>query len=101
MKKKQKKRAEEIKKSPLEKTGSKNLKWVLLPFVLLLTIFIYYPSLKNDWTNWDDRGYVLDNDLTKNLNANTFSQFFYYFSSNGKLPSTSDALSCTRLENVW
>ncbi len=76
MKKKQKKRAEEIKKSPLEKTGSKNLKWVLLPFVLLLTIFIYYPSLKNDWTNWDDRGYVLDNDLTKNLNANTFSQFF-------------------------
>ena len=54
----------------------RGLRWILLAVVLALTLFVYYPALDNDWTNWDDRGYVLDNDLTKNLNANTFSDFF-------------------------
>ncbi len=64
------------KKLPVEKSANKNLKWFLLAGVLLLTVFVYYPSLKNEWTNWDDRGYVLDNELTKNLNTTTFTQFF-------------------------
>lgn len=63
-------------KTEIKNSSTKNLKWFLLAGILLLTIIVYYPSLKNDWTNWDDRGYVLDNDLTKNLNANTFAQFF-------------------------
>ncbi|GDX53144.1 O-GlcNAc transferase [Bacteroidota bacterium] len=77
LKKKEKQESKpQSKKSPVEKSVNKNLKWVLLAAVLLLTLLIYYPSLKNDWTNWDDRGYVLDNDLTKNLSVNTFLDFF-------------------------
>ncbi|MEI7803506.1 MAG: tetratricopeptide repeat protein, partial [Bacteroidota bacterium] len=82
MKKQQKKKEEEVlkssstKKSSATKSTNKNLKWFLLCGILLLTLVVYYPSLKNDWTNWDDRGYVLDNDLTKNLSTNTFSDFF-------------------------
>ena len=63
-------------KAKVEKPAVKYLKWYLLACVFLLTLIVYYPSLKNEWTNWDDRGYVLDNELTKNLSATTFTQFF-------------------------
>lgn len=79
--KKQQKNKEVLKPSSTKKISSvkspnKNLKWFLLGGILLLTFVVYYPSIKNDWTNWDDRGYVLENELTKNLSANTFSDFF-------------------------
>lgn len=68
MKKQNKKQAEakpSVANSSAIKSQNKKLKWFLLSGILLLTLVVYYPSLKNDWTNWDDRGYVLDNDLTK------------------------------------
>ncbi len=74
MKKQKKKEAEQ--KTVTSKSPNKNLKWFLLSGVILLTLFVYLPALENDWTNWDDRGYVLDNDLTKNLNTKIFSDFF-------------------------
>src|ERR1700722_15532301 len=29
--------------------------------ITAITFILYYPSLSNDWTNWDDNGYVIDN----------------------------------------
>lgn len=50
--------------------------WFFLLFILLATIFVYASSLKNDWTNWDDEGYVLKNDLVKSINLKAiFSSF--------------------------
>ncbi len=63
-------------KSQEKKNQPGILKWFLLAGVLALTLFIYYPALENEWTNWDDRGYVLENPLTQNLNAETLKTLF-------------------------
>lgn len=34
-----------------------------LALILLLTVIVYAPSLNNKWTNWDDEGYVLKNEI--------------------------------------
>lgn len=42
----------------------------------MVTLLVYWPSVENGWTNWDDNGYVIDNELvrTTDLNAH-FSEF--------------------------
>ncbi len=42
---------------------------------LLLSLIAFWPSLSNDWTNWDDPYYVLDNELVKNLSADNLIEF--------------------------
>ena len=37
--------------------------WIGLAAILALTFTVYAPSLDNDFTNWDDTQYVLDNPL--------------------------------------
>ena len=39
--------------------------WVI--GILLLTSMVYLPSLSNDFTNWDDQGYVLENKLLQDV----------------------------------
>lgn len=35
--------------------------WGIVGAILFVTLFTYLPSLKNDWTNWDDPTYVTEN----------------------------------------
>lgn len=53
---------------PLGKPSSKkasaqknNSKWWLVSAILILTFVAFSPTLKNNFTNWDDDRYVLDN----------------------------------------
>ncbi|HYV93524.1 MAG TPA: tetratricopeptide repeat protein [Chitinophagales bacterium] len=39
----------------------------LLCIIVIATILVYGSSLKNEWTNWDDPGYVLQNKLIKSV----------------------------------
>ncbi len=39
--------------------------WILA--ILILTTFVYLPSLNNDFTNWDDQKYVLENTLLEDV----------------------------------
>lgn len=50
-----------------KKTSAEPNQLLLVIILLLASIFVYASSLKNGWTNWDDQGYLLENDLVKSL----------------------------------
>ena len=52
---------------PLVKKGLSPYVWAALGAILLLTIAVYYPGLDNEFTNWDDTGYVLNNAFIRSL----------------------------------
>jgi len=54
--------------------GSKNYLWIL--GILIITLLIYFPSLKNNFTNWDDPAYVINNGLIRSLSFNQIKLFF-------------------------
>ncbi len=43
--------------------GNSRLAYMLLGGILLLTFFVYLPSLNNKFTDWDDQDYVTENKL--------------------------------------
>ncbi|MEO1212502.1 MAG: tetratricopeptide repeat protein [Bacteroidota bacterium] len=47
-----------------------------LILVLLFSLFILLPSLDNEWVNWDDQEYVLENVLIHNLSFEHISDLF-------------------------
>lgn len=49
---------------------------MLTGVLILVTFIVYASSLSNGWTNWDDEGYVLKNELLPSIHLNQiFSQF--------------------------
>ena len=61
---------------------SKNKKFLLIA-ILLLTIMVYFPTFTSDFTNWDDGGYITENQLIHNLSfENVKTIFTEYFISN-------------------
>jgi protein O-mannosyl-transferase len=42
--------------------------FILILIILLLTFIAYLPSLKNEFTNWDDPNYVINNPAIQKLN---------------------------------
>ncbi|MEI7725573.1 MAG: tetratricopeptide repeat protein, partial [bacterium] len=52
---------------------------LLLPVVLLATFISLYPTLQNEFVNWDDIIYVMNNDLIKNLSFSNLSKIFSSF----------------------
>jgi len=72
------------KKNKREKGRSSNSGLSFLPYlspslkygtlvIFLLTLFIYFPKLNHDFTNWDDPIYVSTNDL---IRTGSFSEFW-------------------------
>jgi len=56
---------------------NKNGKIMISIFIIALITFIsFYPSLNNDFTNWDDPVYVTENSLITNLNYDNIKQIF-------------------------
>ncbi|MFA6923257.1 MAG: tetratricopeptide repeat protein [Bacteroidales bacterium] len=58
-----------------------------LAVVALATFFSFYPSLKNDFTNWDDPTYLLENPMFLNMHKN-FNNIFSSFVSCNYHPLT-------------
>ncbi|MEA3444300.1 MAG: tetratricopeptide repeat protein [Bacteroidota bacterium] len=50
--------------------------WAAMAVIAILVFIVYAPSLKNQWTNWDDPTYVLENEKVKNLDWETIKYFF-------------------------
>ncbi len=44
-------------------------KWIWLAVILILTYISFAPSMDDEWTNWDDPVYVLENPLITNPNT--------------------------------
>lgn len=69
------------KKQPLSNKTKHQKKWweTVFPNLLLIVILTtvsYWPTFKNGWTNWDDNGYVLDNELVKQTNRSNWTEHF-------------------------
>ncbi|MBL4707546.1 MAG: tetratricopeptide repeat protein [Flavobacteriales bacterium] len=47
--------------------------WIL---AVLFSMFTLYPTLENNWVNWDDEGYVLQNTLVTSLNSEGIQAIF-------------------------
>lgn len=47
-----------------------------LGFILLLTFLAFSPALQNDFTNWDDAAYVLNNPIIYELSFQTIKDMF-------------------------
>ena len=69
----------------------KTKKWqkYLLPGILLLTFIIYLPSLNNDFIiNWDDAGYIHENEPIKKINSENIKIIFTQFYKGNYHPLT-------------
>jgi len=54
-------------------TMKKNYTFHAVLVVLIITFISYYPNINNDFTTWDDSGYITQNNLLK---QNSFSDYF-------------------------
>ncbi len=54
----------------------KNAQWLILAGIALLTFLIYKGSLDNQFTNWDDLGYVLTNPWIKDSSFEGLKKLF-------------------------
>ena len=51
--------------------------------ILVVTLAVYLPAFQNEFTNWDDPGYVVENSLIKDLSMENLGKIFKepYFSN--------------------
>jgi hypothetical protein len=56
--------------------------------VSLITFAVYLSSLKNDFVNWDDNIYILDNPFIRSINVNFFKRTFLGFYDSNWFPLT-------------
>lgn len=67
----------ELKNKPLKKNpANKYLNYLAIAFIIAITYASFSSSLKNDFTNWDDNGYVIDNALVKSLSFDNIKAIF-------------------------
>lgn len=57
----------------------KKFKYLLAIYAALITFFIYIPSLKNEFVNWDDGYYIFKNPYIHSLNFIFFKWAFFSF----------------------
>ena len=60
---------------PIFSNLSKREYWVLLA-ILIVTVIVFIPIFSNEFTNWDDKQYVLDNTLIKDLSWKGLKEIF-------------------------
>ena len=65
-----------IKKKELKSKQSTWYRYVILTVILLISWFLYQPTLRHGFTNWDDPTYVLENNQVKKLNSENIKYFF-------------------------
>lgn len=73
----QKKQIKDKIKGSSKKASKKNYVLYGIVAAILITTFIcYYPSLKNEFTNWDDPTYVTENKLIQKFDSKTIKKIF-------------------------
>ncbi len=69
------------------------LPWILVATLMMLTWFLYKPSLNNNFSNFDDPEYVLENAHVKQLGAENTKYFFTHETAANYHPLTMLSLS--------
>jgi len=64
-------------KSPIKKRSSEKQKqWIALSILATVTFIVFYPSLKCEFTNWDDGTYVTENPMIWKLDGKAIKEIF-------------------------
>ena len=78
-----KEKRKQLKKQKQQQAKNKTQQWwkdgKILPYlaaILAITAIIYFPSLNNEFVNWDDDLYITDNVKVVHLNAESIKSFF-------------------------
>ena len=70
------------KKQPLkpsgkkQQPGNKQKQWLVLAVLAVVTFAVFYPSLKCEFTNWDDGTYVTENPMIWKLDGRALKEIF-------------------------
>ena len=73
-------RTNTIKRKNIQKKGKGNLAYYIsLLFVVILTTITYFPSLKNNFVNWDDIIYIMNNDMITAVSMKNIVKMFSSF----------------------
>jgi protein O-mannosyl-transferase len=67
--------------------------WVVAALLLIITWFLYKPSLNNHFTNWDDPSYVQENIQVRQPGIQSIKYFFTHESATNYHPFTMLSLS--------
>ncbi|MEI6816364.1 MAG: tetratricopeptide repeat protein [Bacteroidota bacterium] len=79
---------ENVKSETLKPVGTKGIRYLLLLAIVAITFLAYIPSLKNNFTNWDEKEYVLDNQILKQPIGDCIKYFFTNFYNGNYHPLT-------------
>ena len=55
-------------------TSNRNKQWIVFAVLAILTFVVFYPSLKCEFTNWDDGTYVTENPMIWKLNGKAIKE---------------------------
>jgi protein O-mannosyl-transferase len=66
--------------------NSKKIACVIV--ILIITLASFFPVLKNDFTNWDDTGYVTENNIIRSVSLVNLKSIFFSFSMTHYHPVT-------------
>jgi protein O-mannosyl-transferase len=69
-------------------TAKNNNNLLLIGFILIITFLAYLPSLQNEFTNWDDGVYVVENELVKGFTKENFNYWLTAFHHGNYHPIT-------------
>jgi tetratricopeptide (TPR) repeat protein len=69
------------KKQPIKSSGkkqdsNKQKQWIALCVIAIVTFIVFYPSLKCEFTNWDDGTYVTENPMIWKLDGKAIKEIF-------------------------
>src|ERR1035438_2594989 len=69
------------KKQPIKSSGKKQdsgkqKQWIALWGIAIVTFIVFYPSLKCEFTNWDDGTYVTENPMIWKLDGKAIKEIF-------------------------
>ncbi len=66
----------------------KSIRYGLAVAIAFLACAVYLPALQNDFLNWDDNVYVVENPFIRSFNANLFREAFFRFTASNWHPLT-------------
>lgn len=69
-------KAQQKKNSAKKNSSDKKKQWLALAVLSIVTFIVFYPSLKCEFTNWDDGTYVTENPMIWKLDGKAIKEIF-------------------------